>query len=639
MSSPALGARVVLVGRDARTAGGRARRARRRATARTASRWSWRTWRSLASVRAADGADPGLGAAPGRPHRQRGRDLPRADRSGPDGIEATMATMVVGPFALVGGLLPLLRRTGDARVIAVTSGGQYAQRPRPRRPGVNRKGDYDGTRAYARAKRAQVSAHPGMGATSRGRAVSAFDSMHPGWARHARPVGGPARLRPADGSAPPDAGRGDRHDGLAGDDPPSRRRQVGSLVARPTARGRSIGVPMTRLTASRSPTPVGPGRGLSGLPDPAPDHRPSRTQMHRRQHDHAPRTDRDDPAHRRRRSPTSPTSRTPRSGIRASRPPSDSTPAPSASGRAIASASGCGGRVAPMEYRISVFEPPTRVVLVGAGSGVSAVDDIRFERIAAGHARRLHGRHPARGLPAGSSSRSSVAPSRTSAATPSAACSGPSTPARPTRDSRATGRRGMKVAIVGAGVSGLTRGLRPAPTSTTIRLFDARCRPSGATSRRSPSRREHGPVAVDTGFIVYNEHTYPTFVRLLAELGVETQPSDMSLGSTCRACDVEFSSRGVRGYLAHAGVGRPARPLADDGRHPAVLPRGPARRSTAPAPSTATLGEFLDDGGYGAGLPPPLPRPDHLGRLVDRRRAGSSTSRSTTCCASSTTTA
>ena len=39
-----------------------------------------------------------------------------------------------------------------------------------------------------------------------------------------------------------------------------------------------------------------------------------------------------------------------------------------------------GGRVAPMEYRVSVFEPPTRVVLVGSGSGVSAVDEISFER-------------------------------------------------------------------------------------------------------------------------------------------------------------------------------------------------------------------------------------------------------------------
>ena len=38
-----------------------------------------------------------------------------------------------------------------------------------------------------------------------------------------------------------------------------------------------------------------------------------------------------------------------------------------------------GGRVAPMEYRISAFEPPHRVLLVGEGSGVSAVDEIRFE--------------------------------------------------------------------------------------------------------------------------------------------------------------------------------------------------------------------------------------------------------------------
>lgn len=43
-----------------------------------------------------------------------------------------------------------------------------------------------------------------------------------------------------------------------------------------------------------------------------------------------------------------------------------------------------GGRVAPMEYRISVFEPLSRVVLVGSGSGVAAVDEIRFERTAVG---------------------------------------------------------------------------------------------------------------------------------------------------------------------------------------------------------------------------------------------------------------
>lgn len=38
------------------------------------------------------------------------------------------------------------------------------------------------------------------------------------------------------------------------------------------------------------------------------------------------------------------------------------------------------GRVAPMEYRIAVLDRPDRVVLVGSGSNVEAVDDIRFER-------------------------------------------------------------------------------------------------------------------------------------------------------------------------------------------------------------------------------------------------------------------
>jgi carbon monoxide dehydrogenase subunit G len=40
-----------------------------------------------------------------------------------------------------------------------------------------------------------------------------------------------------------------------------------------------------------------------------------------------------------------------------------------------------GGRVAPMQYRIRDFDRPRRVVLVGSGSGVDAVDDIRFERV------------------------------------------------------------------------------------------------------------------------------------------------------------------------------------------------------------------------------------------------------------------
>lgn len=96
-----------------------------------------------------------------------------------DGLETTFATMVAGPFALVAGLLPLLRSTPDSRVIAVTSGGQYAQSlhlddlqyvAEP----------FDGVRAYARAKRAQVSLIREWARRLAGAGVR-FASMHPGW--------------------------------------------------------------------------------------------------------------------------------------------------------------------------------------------------------------------------------------------------------------------------------------------------------------------------------------------------------------------------------------------------------------------------------------------------------------------------
>jgi NAD(P)-dependent dehydrogenase (short-subunit alcohol dehydrogenase family) len=96
-----------------------------------------------------------------------------------DGLEATFATMVAGPFVLIDGLLPLLEASGDGRVISVVSGGMYLQ-SLPLHDLQYELGDYDGTLAYARAKRASTALAREWARRYRGRVR--FYSMHPGWA-------------------------------------------------------------------------------------------------------------------------------------------------------------------------------------------------------------------------------------------------------------------------------------------------------------------------------------------------------------------------------------------------------------------------------------------------------------------------
>lgn len=95
-----------------------------------------------------------------------------------DGLEATFATMVVGPFVLIDGLLPLLDASGDGRVVSVVSGGMYAQRLRLDDL-QSEQGEFNGTLAYARAKRASTALIREWARRYRGNVR--FDAMHPGW--------------------------------------------------------------------------------------------------------------------------------------------------------------------------------------------------------------------------------------------------------------------------------------------------------------------------------------------------------------------------------------------------------------------------------------------------------------------------
>ena len=106
------------------------------------------------------------------------------------GIEVTVASQVAGPYLLTGLLLPALEAAAPSRVIQVSSGGMYTQRfdLAALQMGAD---DYDGTIAYARAKRAQLVLMHEWVRRSEGTGIS-FHAMHPGWAdtpgiRHSLP--------------------------------------------------------------------------------------------------------------------------------------------------------------------------------------------------------------------------------------------------------------------------------------------------------------------------------------------------------------------------------------------------------------------------------------------------------------------
>lgn len=101
-------------------------------------------------------------------------------QTSPQGLELTVASQVVGPFLLTGLLLPALRAAAPSRVLWVSSGGMYTEPLAVDRLEMAAT-DYDGTTAYARAKRAQVTLAEDWNARLSGDGI-VVHAMHPGWA-------------------------------------------------------------------------------------------------------------------------------------------------------------------------------------------------------------------------------------------------------------------------------------------------------------------------------------------------------------------------------------------------------------------------------------------------------------------------
>ncbi|TFH44463.1 MAG: FAD-dependent oxidoreductase, partial [Lysobacterales bacterium] len=106
----------------------------------------------------------------------------------------------------------------------------------------------------------------------------------------------------------------------------------------------------------------------------------------------------------------------------------------------------------------------------------------------------------------------------------------------------------MKIAIIGTGIAGNLAAYRLAPCHD-ITVFEADSRIGGHT-HTVDVRLSQGDYAVDTGFIVYNDVTYPNFIALLDELGVATQPSDMSFSVRCERSGLEYNGASINALFA-----------------------------------------------------------------------------------------
>ncbi|MBA2465581.1 MAG: FAD-dependent oxidoreductase [Nocardioidaceae bacterium] len=131
-----------------------------------------------------------------------------------------------------------------------------------------------------------------------------------------------------------------------------------------------------------------------------------------------------------------------------------------------------------------------------------------------------------------------------------------------------------KVAVVGAGVSGLTAAYLLQRTHH-VTLFEADDRVGGHAHTHDVGigpavGRKGGPavgpgtgtgrvtVPVDSGFIVLNDRTYPLLQRLFGELGVQTRPTEMSMSITCEGCGLSY-----KGGTKANGIFAQRRRLAD----------------------------------------------------------------------------
>ena len=106
----------------------------------------------------------------------------------------------------------------------------------------------------------------------------------------------------------------------------------------------------------------------------------------------------------------------------------------------------------------------------------------------------------------------------------------------------------MRIAVIGAGISG-NLVARLLATEHEVHVWEANDYLGGhAQSVRFEAFG--GSWQADTGFMVFNDRTYPNFIRLLEQLGIQGQASDMSFSVSCSRTGLEYQGSSLNGLFA-----------------------------------------------------------------------------------------
>ena len=155
-----------------------------------------------------------------------------------------------------------------------------------------------------------------------------------------------------------------------------------------------------------------------------------------------------------------------------------------------------------------------------------------------------------------------------------------------------------RIAVVGSGVAGLTAA-HILQKVADVTLFEADDRLGGHAHTHDIEDPSGRIIGIDTGFIVHNERTYPTLLRLFAELGIATQDSDMSMSVRCGGCGLEYAgARGIGGLFPVARRLREPRYLRMLGEVVRFHRRARALLAEPTSWNEQTLAEFLVDGRF-----------------------------------------